>query len=492
MMKLRFSFAIFLLINFSAVRAEDDPFAELDAPEASAESGVESSAEDESLSEIDREIEAQLREAEAEQKAAEAAPANPTFEEENRVAEGSAIEESDAELESLEFEKGLELELQGTQEEAFSSGLLSDDIDAPVMKRTEEMSALDVLEAQLDDKVIFGADGSDLQQQLRGMTPSEIFSRIPLRSPMSDANWLKWAGPMIEKKYVVRRRDNLWVISTRLFGTPYLWPKIWHLNARVTNPNIIEPKTELSFSPANPHSAPELAYTPNPEDPLSMILPSLGEKSRAASSLLEVIDSDLRNALSARGPAFRDFLLEKKPRVVGEVPELDFEGKQFYGRGDYFKTTLADGNYNVIDVKSFSEDLLSMYRVRWLGRIRVRRRLAEVIDSFEEILPEHEIVQREFAFSPLAVHEAVLGPIVARRTKLVPLAREANLIVAPHQVVGIRFPYSDAGPRPGAVLTLDLGNQRRGQALLIDRDQRAGTLWLLSADREVVFTDKLL
>jgi hypothetical protein len=81
---------------------------------------------------------------------------------------------------------------------------------------------------------------------------------------------------------------------------------------------------------------------------------------------------------------------------------------------------------------------------------------------------------------------------VGPRTKLVPVSEGAKTLVGAHQLLGIRFPYSDSGPRPGAVLTIDLGNQRTGKALLLDRDQRVGTMWLLNADREVLFDDHVL
>jgi hypothetical protein len=54
--------------------------------------------------------------------------------------------------------------------------------------------------------------------------PSALLARVPLRDPLSDLNWKKFAGESLEKIYKVKERDTLWAISERLFGNPYLGP----------------------------------------------------------------------------------------------------------------------------------------------------------------------------------------------------------------------------------------------------------------------------
>jgi len=223
-----------------------------------------------------------------------------------------------------------------------------------------------------------------------------------------------------------------------------------------------------------------------------LILPALNAEAGKPSSLMEVVDRNLRNALNSASPMFRDFLLEKKPRVFAKLGPVQNEGAQYYSKGDRFRLDIEDGNYNVVKIHSHSEDLFFAYRLQWRGVIQVRRKLAQVMSTFFEIEEGNELIRREFTFEPLAIHESTLGPIVGKKTKLVPLQEGAMSLVGANQVMGIRFPYSDSGPRPGAVLTLDLGMERRGKVLLIDRDQRVGTVWLISADREVTFDDHLL
>ncbi len=507
--------ALFLMLPISQLAwsadADEAPFDELKGSSDSAGSGDE-------MSDIEKEIDAELardkpvQKPSAKPKAAEQSALNskgepdssPTFEEENlNAAEAGNADELS--LENQELESSLEDELNAgakvakpTEAEAPAddSGLLSEGLDAPLedsLEGADGVSAVDVLEAQLDNKRVFGTDGGDLQRDLARMSPSEIFARIPLRNPMSDQNWVKWAGPMIEKNYIVRKKDNLWTISTRLFGTPYLWPKIWHLNARVTNPNIIEAKTVLSFSPGNPQSAPEMAYSPDRNtDPLNLVLPLLKSEGEEPTTFMEVVDRRLRNALKSASPHFRDFLLEKKPRIYGELPKRNMEGRMYFVKGSFFKTEMEDGNYNVVSIDEYNEDLFFAYKMRWRGTLRVEKRQAEVTSTFFELTEGNLVVQRDFSLSPLAIHESTLGPVVAKKTKLIPLQESASLLVSTNQILGVRFPYSDSGPRPGAILTLDLGHRRTGKALLIDRDQRVGTLWLLSAEREVIFDDKLL
>ncbi len=42
-------------------------------------------------------------------------------------------------------------------------------------------------------------------------------------------------------RYVVVKGDTLWDISARFLEDPWLWPKIWHINPAIENPNLIYP-----------------------------------------------------------------------------------------------------------------------------------------------------------------------------------------------------------------------------------------------------------
>lgn len=324
-----------------------------------------------------------------------------------------------------------------------------------------------------------------------GLAPSDKFSRVPLRPPMSDANWLRWAGPMAQKDYKIRRGDSLWAVSERLFGNPYLWPKIWHLNARITNPHIIEKGMTLSFNPGNPGSAPELAFRPDAADVGNVGIHPLTKLDKKR-TLLELIDETLRTQISSSHPPFQYFMLDRKPDVIGQIPDaLMRTGRSFLVEGDRFRLNLGDGVYPIVKMQAVTEHFVRGYRVRWTGLVSVRDRQAQIVKAFTEIEKGDEIVNRRFQLSPLAVHKDVIGPEYRNETAIVALDEGAKSHGATGQMMGVLFPGIGLGPRPGALLEVQVGANRKVQALLIDRDQRFGTLWIVDSDQEMTTDDKL-
>jgi hypothetical protein len=379
----------------------------------------------------------------------------------------------------------------GTNEEDFTKnegllnpedGVLPDDV-RQLEQRLEQASGAP--EAQQ----VIQRDG--LGEPGEGLMPSEQFARIPLRPPMSDSNWNKWAGPMSRKSYKIRGGNTLWSISQRLFGTPYLWPKIWHLNARFTNPHLIEKGIELSFNPGNPNSAPELAYRDTNADSQQIdIFPQL--KLERKLTLLELVDETLRRQIKASHPPFQHFLLDTPPDDLAKVPPLvNEDGRVYYREGDGFKVDMKDGIYPIARIVSYTDKLFRAYRVRWIAVISVRNDFAEIVRAFTEISANDLILDRDFRLTPLAIHREIVGPNYRKQMSFVPLQEGGELAPGEHQLVGVRFPNTESGPRPGAILEIIQGYKRKSLALLVDRDRRVGTLWIIRSDREVVTKDEI-
>ena len=55
-------------------------------------------------------------------------------------------------------------------------------------------------------------------------------------------------NPGAPKRYVVKRGDTLWDISSMFLRDPWLWPEIWYVNAQIQNPHLIYPGDELTLA----------------------------------------------------------------------------------------------------------------------------------------------------------------------------------------------------------------------------------------------------
>jgi hypothetical protein len=342
---------------------------------------------------------------------------------------------------------------------------------------------------------IGGTDIADPDEPGSKLEPSEKFSRVPLRPPMSDKNWNRYAGRSADKLYRVKKGDSLWVISERLFGNPHLWPKIWQLNARLGNAHQVSAGTELLFTPGNPYAAPILAFKRQDSTDEDEKVPLTGHLRER--SLLDRIREGLAGEFS--GPAlFRNFMLGERPKVLARFPEQkDESARLIYGEGTRLSLSeLAAGKYAIIRVERVRAHGKSAWAMNWLGRLEVtpydidsNPKNALVERSFEEIYPGDLIVRRDFALNPLPLHDETLGRERRGEVKLFPLDSTFKSIVAQNVMLGAKFRNEAAGPSLGAVVGIVRDNERIGTAVLIDRQQDVGTFWVLESKSELSIRD---
>ncbi len=339
--------------------------------------------------------------------------------------------------------------------------------------RTPDAETAEQLESE------FGASSSDYLVE-PSLSPEETFFRVPLTPPMSPANWAKWAGPMLEKRYTIRSGDTLWSISDKLFGTPYLWPKVWQLNAVFGNAHVIEPGTNLNFNPGNPNSAPGLAA-----DRAKQAQNEYGflNISFAPPTLLERLESALNSQSDGAIPPFRAFLITDRLPSVDKVPKRRDEGS-LYKVGDHFNVPdVKDGTYSIVRWEKFKN--ISGYRVFWVGVVNVLDGKGHISKAFSEIRQNDLITPKLFLLSPMAIHEETLGEAKRDDIQLITVEEGYRTFAADYMTIGVRFRYDDAGPQPGALLNLMRNDEVVGKALLVDRDRRSGTLWIIESKGEV-------
>jgi hypothetical protein len=79
-----------------------------------------------------------------------------------------------------------------------------------------------------------------------------------------------YAEPVQIDTYAVKEGDTLWDICSTRFGDPYVWPRIWSYNPKVTNPHWIYPGDVLWLTPPSAVAqAPAAAVTPAAPTPVA-------------------------------------------------------------------------------------------------------------------------------------------------------------------------------------------------------------------------------
>jgi hypothetical protein len=341
------------------------------------------------------------------------------------------------------------------------------------------------------------SDIKDPQEPGSNLEASEKFYRVPLKPPMSDRGWTKWAGRGIDKIYKVRTGDTLWSVSDRLFGNPHIWPKIWQLNSRIFNAHTIPPGLELMFTPGNPYAAPIFAFKNVHQFESEDKVPLTGHLKE--NSILDKIRDAFGGEYS--GPAqFRNFLIHKKPEILARLLKQKTEKQQLIlGEGSQFSfPELVAGQYAIVRLETLRAHGSKVVALNWLGRLEVspydpeKNPLNAVIDkAFEEIFPGDLIVKREFAMNPIALHNEVLGSDRQDEVKLFPLDESFRTIIGENTLMGAKFKNTIAGPQLGAIVNLVREHQKVATAVLIDRQENVGTFWVVDSKTDLSENDKI-
>ncbi len=73
---------------------------------------------------------------------------------------------------------------------------------------------------------------------------------------ISQAQWESITSNVSGDIYTIKPSDTLWDISKVLFGDPFYWPKLWSINANISNPHLIYSGSNLGIIHGSQDSAP--------------------------------------------------------------------------------------------------------------------------------------------------------------------------------------------------------------------------------------------
>ncbi|MBY0369953.1 LysM peptidoglycan-binding domain-containing protein [bacterium] len=211
---------------------------------------------------------------------------------------------------------------------------------------------------------------------------------IPVHGPLSESQWLSILGNRRNSSFVVQPGDNLWTISSRGFGDPFLWRKLWQVNPELTNPHDISVGISLNYNRSG--------QAGDWEVPLIHLRPS-GTGAQDIERDV-VINNDYRNQL--RAPLLilepEDFRGEISAST-SEQEYLSYHSKTFV-RGLNGQVIPPKGKYTVVREEGSLRDA-SRFFSSYLGKLVRVVADVDVVDEHEGIAKivfahQYERIQR--------------------------------------------------------------------------------------------------
>lgn len=209
------------------------------------------------------------------------------------------------------------------------------------------------------------------------------------------------------ERYIVKKGDTLWGISSSFLNSPWLWPEIWHANPQINNPHLIFPGDVVSLvyidGKARLTVNRTVRLSPSNTDRLSpQIRESAIEDAITSIPLDEINSWLLRNRIVGAG------ILEAAPYVLsGQEGRLILgAGDKLYGRGEFANNIPSYGLYRKganytdpetgellgiqaidivsVDIEALKDDIGTFSVTRSTGDIRVGDRILSTVERVIE------------------------------------------------------------------------------------------------------------
>lgn len=185
----------------------------------------------------------------------------------------------------------------------------------------------------------FSSSESSARYVTYSLKPAEaenVLAGLSERPRLLDEKWMEILGERNGQTYTVKRGENLWDISRKLFGSGYYWSKLWETNPALYNPHTLEKGYQLQLTATIDRNPASTGQLPNEiRIPLTKLVPD----SRGGGTDLDsdgVVNLDIKNRFR---PRFR--VLSPDDEVLGEISGSYHDGEGLVVDRDVFVRATA-------------------------------------------------------------------------------------------------------------------------------------------------------
>ena len=328
---------------------------------------------------------------------------------------------------------------------------------------------------------LVACSGSPKKQESAGPVvdsppPEEVVRNEPIENsdpiPAAPEPDVPDASPInegIPDRYVVRKGDTLWDISSHFLKDPWLWPEVWHVNPKIRNPHLIYPGDviALTWQDGKPRITIEGAEGEPPPPPPSTNLNTVKLSPTAREQQLKrAIDTIPKSAISVfltRPFILDDAAVENAPYIVSNYGNNVISGK---GKKIYVRPIL-DSSVITFNVVRKGREYIDPDSKEFLGYEAINLVETEEVD---------------LNFFPRAPERDVAGRIIS--------VANALQKVGQYDIVVINK-GTDDGLEPGHVLEIhqqgDLVKSPRGRHKIRLPEERAGLLMIFKPNKTISY-----
>ncbi len=315
------------------------------------------------------------------------------------------------------------------------------------------------------------------------------------------------------ERYIVKKGDTLWGISSSFLNSPWLWPEIWHANPQIDNPHLIFPGDVVSlvYIDGKPRLIVNrtVKLSPSKNDKLS---PQI--RVSPIESAIPAIPLDQINSWLSRNRILESGVLPGAPYVLtGQEGRLILgAGDRLYGRGEFANNISNYGLYRKgddyidpetgellgiqaidigsINITALQEDIATFNVTRSTGDIRVGDRILPTEEraiepTFFPSAPEDEVEGLIINVEKEGVNQVGLLDVVA-----INRGEEHNLV--PGNVLAIfkrGIVAIDRTKQKDKSEAVTLPDERAGMLMIFKSFDKMSLAIVLKADRGIKIGD---